>query len=136
MASVAPIRTHVRILSVCWAVYGLICLATAILMFLYIDTAIALADLIAVRVSDDPVRLLAVFHLAYLATLSLAVACGILGLLAGVLLPRRTPFGRKVALVAGFLSLSRIPLGITLGVYTLVVLLPAESLSDETLESA
>ena len=33
-------------------------------------------------------------------------------------------FGRTLALIAGFLSLSEIPLGLTLGVYSLIVLLP------------
>lgn len=121
---------HVRILSVCWVIYGIVCLATAFLMFLYTDAAGAIVDLIASRVSDDPLRLLAIFHVAYAVIIILSVACGILGLLTGVTLPRR-PIGRKIAVAAGFLSLSRIPLGLTLGVYTLVVLLPAQSQSPE-----
>lgn len=124
-------NVHVRILSICWAIYGILCLAVAVLMALNSDTALALADLIASRVSDDPARLLAIFHVAYVVIVTLSVACGILGLLTGVILPRRSPAGRKVALVAGFLSLSRIPLGIALGVYTLVVLLPGDSLSGD-----
>ncbi|HEV2425509.1 MAG TPA: hypothetical protein VGZ29_11840 [Terriglobia bacterium] len=101
-------------------------------MILVRNNAGTLAELLAYRVADDPLRLLAIFNVAYTVIISLSVACGILGLVAAVTLPRRGPLGRKVALLAGFLSLSRIPLGITLGVYTLVVLLPTDGLSSDT----
>jgi hypothetical protein len=47
-----------------------------------------------------------------------------LGLTAGLALLGGQQSGRRLALIAGFLSLSNIPLGTALGVYTLVVLLP------------
>jgi hypothetical protein len=43
------------------------------------------------------------------------------------LLAGRQP-GRTLALIAGFLSLSDIPLGTTLGIYALVVLLPTTAM--------
>lgn len=126
MASVDPIRAHLRILSVCWAAYGLFCLAVGALMYMYSDAALFMAWPIANRMGS-PMELIAIFHGAYLVVIGLSCICGVLGLLAGVTLHRRSALGRKLALLAGFLSLSRIPLGITLGVYTLVVLLPADS---------
>lgn len=123
-------RGHLRILSVCWAAYGIICLATAYLLLLYSDTATMMFGTLASRVGDED-ALLAIFHVVFTVIVTLSVTCGILGLLAAATLPRRKPIGRRLALAAGFLSLSRIPLGITLGVYTLVVLLPRDSLSSE-----
>lgn len=52
------------------------------------------------------------------------MVCGVLGIFAGWTVPAGHGFGRILALIAGFLSLSEIPLGMTLGIYTLVVLLP------------
>jgi hypothetical protein len=72
----------------------------------------------------DPFTLMGVFHFMYLGMIALSVVCGILGLIAGVALLGGNRSGRTLALVAGFLSLSNIPLGTTLGIYTLVVLLP------------
>jgi hypothetical protein len=65
-----------------------------------------------------------VFHFMYAVWIALSAACGILGLMAGLALLAERRSGRTVALVAGFLSLSNIPLGTTLGIYTLVMLLP------------
>ena len=55
---------------------------------------------------------------ALIALLSLAVGWG---------LYQRAPWARMLALVMAFFSLLSIPLGTALGIYTLVVLLPAES---------
>ncbi len=55
---------------------------------------------------------------ALIAVLSLAVGWG---------LYQRAPWARMLALVMAFFSLLSIPLGTALGIYTLVVLLPAES---------
>jgi hypothetical protein len=64
------------------------------------------------------------FHVIYTAMIVLSAVCGILGIIAGLALPAGNRSGRTLALVAGFLSLSNIPVGTTLGIYTLVVLLP------------
>jgi hypothetical protein len=49
------------------------------------------------------------------------------GFFTGWGLLRREEWARPVALVVGFLALLRIPLGTALGIYTLWVLLPAQS---------
>ncbi len=51
-------------------------------------------------------------------------ACGVL---AGWGLLRREPWARPLAIVLGFLSLIHVLFGTALGIYTLVVLLPAEA---------
>ncbi len=49
------------------------------------------------------------------------------GFLAGWGLLHREPWARVVTLVLGFISLFHIPIGTAVGVYTLWVLLPAQS---------
>jgi hypothetical protein len=50
-----------------------------------------------------------------------------IGFLAGWGLMHREPWARVIALVLGFVSLFNIPFGTAVGVYTLWVLLPAQS---------
>jgi hypothetical protein len=49
------------------------------------------------------------------------------GFIAGWGLIQREPWARIVALIVGFLSLFNVPLGTAIGIYTLWVLLPAQS---------
>jgi hypothetical protein len=53
------------------------------------------------------------------------ILCGVFGLMAGLALLANQPAARKLAVVAAFLSVSEIPIGTTLGIYTLIVLLPS-----------
>lgn len=55
------------------------------------------------------------------------LAVGVLGIVAGWGLLDRQPWARRVALVLGFVNLIHIPFGTALGIYTLWVLLPAQS---------
>src|ERR1700730_5435081 len=71
-----------------------------------------------------PVSLMTDFHVIYTLLIALSAVCGILGIVAGLALLAGNRVGRTLALIAAFLSLSDIPLGTTLGIYTLVVLLP------------
>ena len=106
----------------CWIVYGVIRLVLAAMLVLYSGTATVMFGALLSRV-PDPFTLMGVFHFLYIVMIALSVVCGILGLVAGLALLGRQPSGRKVALLAGVLSLSNIPLGTTLGICTLVVLL-------------
>jgi hypothetical protein len=99
-------------MAVCLVVYG----RTAALMF----------GALLNRV-PDPFTLLGIFHFLYTLMIVLSAVCGILGLIAGLALLAGQRSGRTLALLAGFLSLSNIPLGTTLGIYTLVVLLPTKA---------
>jgi hypothetical protein len=114
---------HLRTLGGCWIVYGVIRLVLATLLVLYSGAATVMFGALLSRV-PDPFTLMGVFHFMYIVMIVLSVVCGILGLMAGLALLGRAQSGRKLALIAGFLSLSNIPLGTTLGIYTLVVLLP------------
>ena len=76
----------------------------------------------------DPLALMGVFHFMYTVMIALSAVCGVLGLMAGPALLAGRQSARRLALIAGFLSLSDIPLGTTLGIYTLVVLLPTTAM--------
>ena len=114
---------HLRTLGGCWIVYGIIRLVLATLLVLYSGTATVMFGALLSRV-PDPFTLMGVFHFMYILMIALSIVCGILGLIAGLALLGGKVSGRTLALIAGFLSLSNIPLGTTLGIYTLVVLLP------------
>ena len=129
---------HIRTLGSCWIVYGVIRLIMAVCLVVYGRTAAlmfgallngemtvegSVLSALLNRV-PDPFTLLGIFHFLYTVMIVLSVVCGILGLIAGLALLAGQRSGRTLALLAGFLSLSNIPLGTTLGIYTLVVLLP------------
>jgi hypothetical protein len=114
---------HLQTLGTCWIVYGVIRLILALCLFIYSATATVMFGALLNRV-PNPFSLMADFHVLYIAMIALSVVCGILGIIAGLALISGNPSGRLLALIAGFLSLSNIPLGTTLGIFTLVVLLP------------
>lgn len=115
---------HLRTLGGCWVAYGVFRLIMAICLFIYSGTAALMFGALLNRV-PDPFTLMADFHIVYTAMIALSVVCGILGIVAGLALFAGNRSGRMLALLAGFLSLSNIPLGTTLGTATLVMLLPA-----------
>jgi hypothetical protein len=112
-----------RILGTCWTVYGVIRLIMAVWLVVFSGTATLMFGALLARV-PDPFTLMSIFHFMYTAFVVLSAVCGICGLLAGLALLAGQRAGRTLALIAGFLSLSEIPLGTTLGIYTLIVLLP------------
>src|ERR1035437_9136157 len=120
---VQSLSGHLRTLGGCWIVYGVILLVLATLLVLYAGTATVMFGALLNRV-PDPFTLMGVFHFMYIVMIVLSVVFGILGPIAGLALLGGQRSGRRLALMAGFLSLSNIPLGTTLGIYTLVVLLP------------
>jgi hypothetical protein len=115
--------SQLRTLGRCWIVYGVIRLIMAVCLFIYSSTATLMFGALLNRV-PDPFTLMTDFHAIYTVMIALSAVCGILGIIAGLALLAGNRSGRMLALIAGFLSLSNIPLGTTLGIYTLVVLLP------------
>jgi hypothetical protein len=119
---------HRRVLGVCWLVYGVFRLIMGIGLVLFGGTATVMFGALLGRVAN-PFALMGDFHVLYAGFVVLTVLCGLFGLLAGLaLLANRRP-ARRLALIAAFLSISEVPLGTTLGIYTLVVLLPLRGVS-------
>jgi hypothetical protein len=119
---------HGRILGVCWLVYGILRLIMGICLVLFGGTATVMFGALLGRV-PDPFALMADFHIVYACIVVLTVLCGFLGLLAGLALIANQRPARMLALLAAFLSVSEIPFGITLGIYTLIILLPSNGIS-------
>lgn len=117
-----------RILGICWILYGLIRLIVAVCLVVYAGTATVMFGALLNRV-PAPASLMDLFHILYMGMIVLSAACGLFGLLAGLTLLNGQGSGRMLALIAGVLSLCDIPLGTTLGIYTLVLLLPLRTSS-------
>ena len=119
---------HRRILGVCWLVYGIFRLIMGIWLVLFSGTATVMFGALLGR-APDPFALMADFHIIYAGIVVLTVLCGLFGLLAGLALLANQRSARMLGLLAAFLSVSEIPFGTTLGIYTLIVLLPSRGVS-------
>ncbi len=115
-----------RLLATLWIIYGILRLAMSVVLFVFTPTATVMFGALLTRVAD-PFTLMSEFHIWYTCAIILSVLCGIFGIIAGLALMGTGRTARTLALVAAVLSLSEIPLGLTLGTYTLVALLPRES---------
>ena len=115
-------------LGVLWTVYGVIRLILAAVLVIYTRTATLMFGALLNRVAD-PFTLMGIFHFVYAAGIVLSVACGLVGIFAGLALLGGKSMDRTLALAASILSLCDVPLGITLGTFTLVELLPIQSTS-------
>jgi hypothetical protein len=118
---------RIRILGMGWMVYGIIRLIVAVWLVSVSGIATVMFGTLLNRV-PNPFTLMSAFHFIYAANIVLSALCGLFGILGGLALlaAARRP-GRTLTLVAGFLALTNIPVGMTLGIYTLIVLLPART---------
>jgi hypothetical protein len=121
---------HRRILGVCWLAYGILRLIMGICLVLFSGTATVMFGALLGRV-PDPFALMADFHIVYAGLVVLTFLCGLFGILAGLALLANQRLARALALLAAFLSVSEIPFGTTLGIYTLIVLLPLRGISPQ-----
>jgi hypothetical protein len=119
-------NSHFKTLGGFWTVYGVIRLIMALCLLIYGRTATLMFGALLSRVAD-PFTLMGVFHFLYAANIALSAVCGLIAIVAGLALLGGQRSGRNLALVAAVLSLSDIPLGITLGIYTLVELIPIKT---------
>jgi len=118
----ANLVRHLRILGICWVLYGILRLISAVWLALFSNTATMMFGALLNRVAD-PFSMMSIFHFFYGGLVALSVAIGVLGIMAGLGLLAGARAGKPLAVVAAFLSLSSIPLGTTLGIYSLIVLL-------------
>lgn len=110
-------------LGVCWIVYGIFRLIMGLCLFLYSGTATVMFGALLGRV-PDAFSLMADFHVVYAIIVALSVVCGLLGIFAGLAVLANQGVARKLALIAATLSVSDLPFGTTLGIFTLIALLP------------
>ncbi len=115
------VQSHLTLLTALWFAMGALRLLAALVVF---GIASIILPMIA-RQQPQPIPLFVPTLMTGLGTLVALVA--VLSLAVGWGLYQRAPWARILALVMAFFSLLSIPLGTALGIYTLVVLLPAES---------
>ena len=113
---------HLRMLGVCWVLYGILCLVSAVWLISFTNTATLMFGALLNRV-PDPFSMMNIFHFIYGLQIAWKGATGILGIVAGLGLIAGSRSAKTLTIVAAFLSLSSIPLGTTLGIYSLIVLL-------------
>jgi predicted small integral membrane protein len=109
-------------LGACWIVYGLLRLVIAVCLVMYARVATVMFGALLVQVADY-IPAMEIFHACYIFAIILSVLCGIFGVLGGVALVRQRT--SQLAVIAAFLSLSELPIGITLGIYTLLTIFRA-----------
>src|SRR6202140_5541096 len=130
MSSEDPIvpnpNDHFRTLGSFWVVYGIIRLIMVLCLLIYGGTATLMFGALLNRV-PNPFALMDIFHFLPAAVIVLSAVCGLVGLVAGLALIGGVRSGRNLALFAAILSVSDVPLGLTLGIYTLVELLPIKA---------
>jgi hypothetical protein len=115
-------RANFTTLGTLWIVYAVLRLIAVILLVLYAGTATVMFGALLTRVVDYA-AFMTIFHILYIAAIIVTALSGLFGLFAGLALLAGKP-ARTLSLVAAFLSLSNLPLGTTLGIYTLVIFLP------------
>ena len=111
-----------KTLGICWIVYGVFRLAMGVAAVLLAPTTTVMFGALLTRVAD-PFVWMDFFHVVYVCCAALAFVCGILGILGGFALLRSPASGRGLLIAGSFLSLSDLPVGIAISVYTLIVLL-------------
>jgi hypothetical protein len=113
-----------RTLGILWILYGLERFVVALAIFVCVPTLTVMWGALLTRV-PNPFTLMDLFHLFLIFAIILAVVAGIISILAGLALTSGGASARKLGMLAAFLALVSGPLGIALGAYTLVVLVPA-----------
>ena len=117
------LREPRKLLGGCWVVYGILDLIMGVCLALFSRTATVMFGALLTRV-PDPFALMSDFHVIYAGIVVLTFLCGILGLCAGLALLANQRSARMLALIAALLAVSQSPIGTTLGIYTLIVMLP------------
>jgi hypothetical protein len=115
-------RANSTTLGALWILYGILRLIAAIILVLYTGTATVMFGALLTRV-PDPYTLMTTFHVFYIGAIVVTALSGLFALAAGAaLLAARS--ARTLVLLAGFLALHDLPIGTTLGIYTLIIFLP------------
>jgi hypothetical protein len=111
-----------KTLGICWIAYGIFRLAMGVGAVVCAPTATVMFGALLTRVAD-PFTWMGFFHAGYICWIGLCFVCGFLGIIGGLAVMRSPQGGRGLLVAASLLSLSDLPVGIAIGVYTLIELL-------------
>ena len=113
-----------RNLGILWVIYGLLRLITALGVFMWSGTLTLMWGALLSRV-PNPFALMDDFHAFLILAIIIGTAAGVIAIIAGLALMSGGASARKLGIIAALSGLIGGPLGIALGAYTLVVLVPA-----------
>jgi hypothetical protein len=116
------VAEHIRLLGILWLALSALNAVAAVILYVLANTLFRhMADIGGPEAATAWLR-------PFLAIIALLVAAkAALGFATGWGLLQREPWARMLTIVLAFLALFNIPFGTALGIYTLWVLLPAES---------
>jgi hypothetical protein len=97
--------------------YGVFRIVVAAVMIVYEPVATVMFGALLNRVAN-PYLLMSLFHTFYLFAIILSGLCGLFAILGGAASMRQR--ANRLLVIAAFLSLCDLPIGVTLGVYTLL----------------
>ena len=112
-------RGNWGMLGALWVVYGAIRFVVVAVMVVYSGTATVMFGALLNRV-PDPMTLMNLFHIFYTVGIVVAGLSGLFAILAGLSMLVGKSAARGLGLVASLLSVSDVPLGTTLGTYTMI----------------
>jgi len=128
------VQEHVRLLGILWIAYSTLHVLGAAFILLIVRVMFSGAIHFPNGPSPEIFQFLRPFVTFIAFFLFIKAAAGFV---AGIGLVQRLEWARILALVVGFLALLNVPIGTALGIYTLWVLLPAQSDADyKTLSAA
>jgi hypothetical protein len=111
-------------LGIAWVLYGLLRLIMALGVFIFSPTLTLMWGALLTRV-PNPFALMDYFHFFLVFAIILGIVAGVVSIIAGLSLMSRGAAARSMGLIAAFFGLINGPLGVALGAYTLVVLVPS-----------
>jgi ABC-type spermidine/putrescine transport system permease subunit II len=115
-----------RTLGILWLIYGVFRIAAGLWLIIYTPVLTLMWGALLSRV-PDPFTWMDMFHVYLVLAITLAAISGVFALLAGAALRRGARAARSLSLIASLMAIPGDPLGIALGVYTLVLMLPLGS---------
>jgi hypothetical protein len=122
------LNSHVRVLGILWAVYSGYRIVMALWTIVFSRMMMPMFENFVPR--DADANVMPIFHILrgfYMASGIFSVFAGAAGFWAAWALLKHEPRGRILALAAAFLSLLSVPFGTGMGVYTLLILMPAKA---------
>jgi len=117
------LHSKANILGICWLVYGVLRLIAALWLVFFSTTARLMFGATLSRV-PDAFTLMHEFQILYILLVVWSVLAGLLGILAAIALLSGPRSASTIPVVASVVSLADLPLGTTLGIFTLILLLP------------
>jgi hypothetical protein len=113
------IDANPRSLGMLWFLYGVLRAASAAFLFVFSGTFTLMAGALLTRV-PDALAWMSAFHFLFWLLIAWCIACAILSFFAGAALLSGGGSARRIAVLASFVCLPELPLGVILGVYTLL----------------